>query len=82
METVTIRVECCENAEGYLMERLLVNGEEVMRAGPLWECPEDAILECDLLGPSDFVSLLKDLISKHNGKRIKFEHEEVEKFEY
>lgn len=77
---ITVRVESCEGWEGYSRERLLINGKEVLSAGPLTECPEDAILERDLLGPSDFVSLLERIIAEHNGKKIKFEYEEVEEF--
>lgn len=79
-EIVTIRVESCEGWEGLSRERLLINNQEVMSAGPLSECPEDAILERDLLGPSDFVNLLENIIKEHNGKKIKFEYEEVEEF--
>lgn len=80
MEVVTIKVESCEGWEGYRRERLLVNGEEVMFIGPLTECPEDAILERDLIGPSNFAHLLERIIKEHNGKRIKFDYEEVEEF--
>lgn len=80
MSLVTIRVESCEGWEGCRRERLLIDGREVMNAAPLTECPEDAILERDLLGPSDFVDLLESIIKEHNGKKIKFEFEEVEEF--
>lgn len=79
-ETVVIKIELCEGWEGCRRERLLINGSEVMSAAPLSECPEYAILERDLLGPSDFVSLLESIIENHNGKKIKFEYEEVEEF--
>lgn len=81
MGVVIIRVESCTGWEGFSQERLLVDGEEVMNVGPLTECPEDAILERDLVGPSNFVNLLENIIKKHNGKKIKFEYEEVEDFE-
>lgn len=80
LETVVIKIESCEGWEGFRRERLLIDGSEVMSAGPLTECPEDAILERDLLGPSDFVSLLENIIENHNGKKVKFEYEEVEEF--
>lgn len=79
-ETVVIRVESCAVWEGLRRERLLINGDDVMDVGPLSECPEDAILERDLYGPGDFVDLLKNIIKEHNGKKIKFEYEEVEEF--
>lgn len=78
---MVIKIESCEGWEGFRRERLLINGIEVMHAAPLSECPEDAILERDLLGPSDFVSLLDQIIKDHNGKKIKFDYEEVEDFE-
>jgi len=80
-ETVVIKVESCAGWEGFRRERLLIDGDEVLSAHPLTECPEDAILERDLLGPSNFVYLLESVIEKHNGKKIKFEYEEVEDFE-
>ncbi|MET3658340.1 hypothetical protein [Sporosarcina psychrophila] len=79
-ETVVIKVERYEDRDGCGREQLLVNGKSVMSAGPLWECPEDATLERDLLGPSNFVHLLENIIENHNGKQIIFEHEEVEEF--
>ena len=75
-ETVVIKIERCEDGCG--RETLYVNGKERMYAGPLWECPEDATLERDLLGPGDFVNLIQEIIENHNGKQIKFEYEEVE----
>lgn len=77
---VVIRVESCEGWEGCRRERLLINGKDVMHVAPLSECPEDAILERDLVGPSDFADLLESIIKEHNGKKIKFEYEEVEEF--
>lgn len=79
-KTVVIKIESCAGWEGLRRERLLINGSEEMSVGPLSECPEDAILERDLVGPSDFVELFERLIKEHNGKKIKFEYEEVEEF--
>lgn len=79
-ETVVIKIESCAGWEGLRRERLLINGSEEMSVSPLSECPEDAILERDLVGPSDFVDLLERLLKEHNGKKIKFEYEEVEEF--
>lgn len=78
-ETVVIKVEWCED-DYASRERLIVDGKVVMHVGPLCECPEDATLERDLEGPSSFVRLLESIIENHNGKQIKFEHEEVEEF--
>ncbi len=80
-ETVVIKVEWYEDDyDNSTRERLIRDGVEVMHVGPLSECPEDAILERDLIGPSDFVNLFESIINEHNGKQIKFEHEEVEEF--
>ncbi|RUR99294.1 hypothetical protein EFW58_01559 [Bacillus velezensis] len=46
--------------------------------GPLSECPEDAILERDLVGPSDFAELLKNFLIEHKGKQVKFVYEDEE----
>lgn len=79
-EPVVIRVESCSGWEGLRRERLLIDGSETMDVGPLSECPEDAILERDLVGPSNFVYLLERIIRDYNGRKIKFEFEEVEEF--
>ncbi|UAW07762.1 hypothetical protein PVJ1_00028 [Psychrobacillus phage PVJ1] len=79
-ETLVIKVESWQDGDGCSRERLLIDGNDVMSVGPLWECPEDATLERDLVGPSDFVNLFERIIKEHNGKKIKFEYEEVEEF--
>lgn len=76
-ETVVIKIRHGEDDNYNSREALYIDGEYVMYAGPLWECPEDATLERDLHGPSSFVDLLKQIIDEHNGKQIKFEYEEV-----
>jgi hypothetical protein len=53
-------------------ETLYIDGQEWLSAGPLCECPEDAILERDLLGPSDFVNLLRTFLIEHRGKKVRF----------
>lgn len=45
--------------EGCLHEKLYINGKEVESAHPLWECPEDATLERDMLTCSDIVRYMK-----------------------
>ena len=77
-ETVVIKVQYAEDGDGASREKLLVDGKSKMYVGPLWECPEDATLERDLVGPSNFVNLLQEIIENHNGKQIKFEYEKVE----
>jgi hypothetical protein len=62
-------------------ETLFIDGQEWMSAGPLCECPEDAILERDLLGPSDFASLLKSFLKEHRGKKVRFVYEDEEEEE-
>ncbi|WP_270167517.1 hypothetical protein [Paenibacillus sp. SYP-B4298] len=57
-------------------ETLYIDGQEWMSAAPLCECPEDAILERDLLGPSDFVDLLESFLKEHKGKKVRFVYED------
>jgi len=49
-----------------------------MSVAPLSECPEDAILERDLVGPSDFVRLLESFLVKYQGKKVRFVYEDEE----
>ncbi|WP_445506646.1 hypothetical protein [Niallia sp. 03190] len=77
-EIVVVKVLSSEGWEGCRRERLEIDGKEVMSVGPLSECPEDAILERDLVGPSDFVSLLESFLIENNGKKVKFVYEEDE----
>lgn len=77
-ELVTVKVVAGEGWEGLRRETLYINEQEVMYAGPLSECPEDAILERDLYGPSDFADLLKSFLLEHKGKKVKFVYEEEE----
>lgn len=74
-EIVTVKVVIGVGWEGYRRETLFIDDEEVMYAGPLTECPEDAILERDLVGPSDFASLLEEFLNKHKGKKVRFIYE-------
>jgi hypothetical protein len=75
-EVVIVKVITGEGWEGYCRERLEIDGSEVMSVGPLSECPEDAILERDLVGPSDFASLLKSFLVEHQGKKVRFVYED------
>lgn len=77
-EIVTVTVVTGVGWEGLRKEVLLIDGEEVLSAAPLSECPEDAILERDLLGPSDFAHLLKNFLIKHRGKQVRFEYEDAQ----
>ncbi|MGM0882555.1 MAG: hypothetical protein ACQEXQ_16130 [Bacillota bacterium] len=80
-DTVIVKVLTGKGWEGYRKEVLEIDGKNVMSAAPLSECPEDAILERDLLGPSDFASLLKSFLVEHKGKKVKFEYEDMEDLE-
>lgn len=75
---IIVKVVTGKGWEGLRRETLIIDGHEVMDVGPLSECPEDAILERDLVGPSDFARLLKRFLIEHKGKRVKFVHEEAE----
>lgn len=78
---VVVKVIGGEGWEGLRRETLEIDGEEVMSVGPLSECPEDAILERDLVGPSDFASLLEKFLVEHKGKKVKFVYEDEEEEE-
>ncbi|PCK20299.1 hypothetical protein CEY02_14085 [Bacillus pumilus] len=75
-EVVEVKVLSGEGWEGLRRERLLIDGIEAMNAGPLSECPEDAILERDLYGPSDFAGILEAFLREHQGKKVRFIYEE------
>lgn len=77
-EIVTVKVVIGEGWEGLRRETLIINDTEIMNVGPLSECPEDAILERDLVGPSDFANLLKSFLVEHKGKKVKFVYEDEE----
>lgn len=78
---VVVKVVGGEGWEGLRRETLFIDDRKVMNVGPLSECPEDAILERDLVGPSDFASLLKKFLVEHKGKKVKFVYEEEEEEE-
>lgn len=80
-QIVEVKVLSSEGWEGLRKERLEIDGVEVMHVAPLSECPEDAILERDLVGPSDFASLLESFLKEHNGKNVKFVYEDEEEEE-
>lgn len=80
-DTVVVKVVTSTGREGCDVETLYIDGENVMRVGPLSECPEDAILERDLVGPSTFSHLLQSFLMKHKGKKVKFEYENGEEEE-
>lgn len=77
-DVVEIKVVTGSDCVGCTHETLYIDGNEVMSAYPLYECPEDAMLERDMLGPSDFVELLKLLLVNHKGKKLKFIFENEE----
>jgi len=41
------------------IERMLIDGKEVANVYPLCECPEDAIIERDLIGCHDIAKFMK-----------------------
>lgn len=77
-EIVTVTVVTSKGWEDLRRETLLINGKEIMHVGPLSECPEDATLERDLVGPSDFADLLENFLIEHKGKKVKFVYEDEE----
>ncbi|WP_138751771.1 hypothetical protein [Paenibacillus sinopodophylli] len=77
-EVVVVKVLSGTDRDGLMKETLEIDGKEVMSAGSLSECPEDAILERDLLGPSDFAHLLNSFLIEHKGKQVQFVYEDME----
>lgn len=80
-DVVTVKVVTGRGWEGLSRETLFIDDKEVMNVGPLTECPEDAILERDLKGPSDFAYLLKKFLVEHKGKKVRFIYEDEEEEE-
>lgn len=54
-----ITVKQRENGDYGLSETMLINGEEVLTVAPLCECPEDAIIERDLVSCSEVARFMK-----------------------
>ncbi|MGP3738380.1 hypothetical protein ACTWKB_02610 [Bacillus sp. 4A_MP2] len=75
-EVVEVKVLSGIGWEDCKREKLLIGGKQVMDVRPLSECPEDAILERDLKGPSDFAEILKTFLREHKGKKVRFIYEE------
>lgn len=80
-EIVTVKVVTGYNSDGASHETLFINDEECISTYPLYECPEDATLERDIVGASRFASLLKSFLIEHKGKKVKFVYEEGEEEE-
>jgi hypothetical protein len=80
-DVVVVKVISGEGWEGLRRETLEIDGRKVMSVGPLSECPEDAILERDLIGPSDFASLMERFLIEYRGKKVKFVYEDEEEEE-
>jgi hypothetical protein len=74
-EIVTVKVVTGFNSDGASHETLYINDKEKISTYPLYECPEDATLERDIVGASRFASLLKSFLVEHKGKKVKFEYE-------
>lgn len=77
-EIVTVKVVTGRGWEGLIRETLFIDDKEVMYVVPLSECPEDAILERDLVGPADFAELLENFLVNHKGKKVRFVYEDEE----
>jgi hypothetical protein len=81
-EVVIVKVVTSENSDGAIMDKLLINGKEKLRVYPLYECPEDAIIGRDLISCGDIASFLEDFLKANQGKKVKFEYEEVDREEF
>ena len=75
---VEVKVVTGFNPDGASHETLYINGKEAIGTYPLYECPEDATLERDIVGASRFESLLETFLIEDNGKKVKFVYEEEE----
>lgn len=73
---VEVKVVTGVNSDGASHETLYINGKEQISTFPLYECPEDATLERDIVGASQFASLLKSFLVEHHGEKVKFIYEE------
>lgn len=80
-EIVTVKVVTGFNSDGASHETLFINDKERISTYPLYECPEDATLERDIVGASQFASLLENFLVKYKGKKVKFVYEEEEEEE-
>lgn len=80
-EIVTVKVVTGSNSDGASHETLFINDKECLSTYPLYECPEDATLERDIVGASRFASLLENFLIEHNGKKVKFIYEDEEEEE-
>jgi hypothetical protein len=80
-EIVTVKVVTGFNSDGASHETLYINDKEKISTYPLYECPEDATLERDIVGASRFASLLEKFLVEHKGKKVKFEYENEEEDE-
>lgn len=75
-DIVTIKVITGYNSDGASHETLYINDKEQISTYPLYECPEDATLERDIVGASRFADLLENFLVEHKGKKVKFVYEE------
>ena len=55
-----IKIVQGKNFDGALTEEMYIDDKEVLHAFPLYECPEDATLERDMISCSDVVALMKE----------------------
>lgn len=80
-DMVIVKVVTGYNSDGASHETLYINDKEKISTYPLYECPEDAILERDIVGASRFADLLESFLVEHKGKKVKFVYEEEEEEE-
>ena len=80
-QVVEVKVVTGSNSDGASHETLYINGKKSISTYPLYECPEDATLERDIVGASRFASLLKSFLIEHKGKKVKFVYEDEEEEE-
>jgi len=54
-----IILKCTTDSNEDIREEMEVDGERSLYAGPLWECPEDAIIGRALISCSDVINYMK-----------------------
>lgn len=71
-DVVVVEVRSWQNSDYCTHDSLRINGVQKFYVGPLWECPEDAIIGRDLISSSDIASFLEEFLKKYQGKKVKF----------
>lgn len=74
-----VTVITSEDRDGLSHHRLVIDGEDKIRVSPLSECPEDAIIERDLVSCYDIVDFMKIAYeATKSGETIEFEDVEMD----